>query len=85
MTTPDFDAIVVGGGPAGLMAAGACGARGRRVALFEKNRQLGRKLRITGKGRCNVTNGCTPRRPRPPLSVAAVFCGGPWPNSAPRT
>lgn len=61
MTTPDFDAIVVGGGPAGLMAAGACGARGRRVALFEKNRQLGRKLRITGKGRCNVTNGCTPQ------------------------
>ena len=54
-----FDAIVVGGGPAGLMAAGACAARGKRVALLEKNRQLGRKLRITGKGRCNVTNDCT--------------------------
>lgn len=56
-----FDAIVVGGGPAGLMAAGVCAARGKRVALFEKNRQLGRKLRITGKGRCNVTNHCTPQ------------------------
>ncbi len=57
--TPGFDTVIVGGGPAGLMAAGACAARGKRVALLEKNRQLGRKLRITGKGRCNVTNNCT--------------------------
>lgn len=54
-----YDVIVVGGGPAGLMAAGTAAARGRRVALLEKNRQLGRKLRITGKGRCNVTNHCS--------------------------
>lgn len=59
MSGQEFDAIVVGGGPAGLMAAGVCAARGNRVALFEKNRQLGRKLRITGKGRCNVTNRCS--------------------------
>lgn len=66
-----FDAIIVGGGPAGLMAAGTCAARGRRVALFEKNRQLGRKLRITGKGRCNVTNDCPPQQ-----AAAAAVRGG---------
>ncbi len=54
-----YDVIVVGGGPAGLMAAGTAAGRGYRVALLEKNRQLGRKLRITGKGRCNVTNHCS--------------------------
>ncbi len=58
--TADFDVIIVGGGPAGLMAAGVCAGRGLRAALFEKNRELGRKLRITGKGRCNVTNRCSP-------------------------
>lgn len=54
-----YDAIVIGGGAAGLMAAGTAASRGKRVCLLEKNRQLGRKLRITGKGRCNVTNNCT--------------------------
>lgn len=53
------DVIVVGGGAAGLMAAGTAAARGRRTILFEKNEKLGRKLRITGKGRCNVTNHCS--------------------------
>lgn len=53
------DVIVVGGGPAGLMAAGTAALRGRKVILFDKNEKLGRKLRITGKGRCNVTNNCT--------------------------
>ncbi|WP_322180421.1 NAD(P)/FAD-dependent oxidoreductase [Neglectibacter caecimuris] len=66
-----FDAIVAGGGPAGLMAAGIAAARGRRVALLEKNRQLGRKLRITGKGRCNVTNHCSVEE-----AVAAAPRGG---------
>lgn len=55
----NFDVLVVGGGAAGLMAAGTLLQRGRTVALFDKNQQLGRKLRITGKGRCNVTNDCT--------------------------
>ena len=54
----NFDVLVVGGGAAGLMAAGTLLQRGRTVALFDKNQQLGRKLRITGKGRCNVTNDC---------------------------
>lgn len=51
-----YDVIVVGGGPAGILAAGAAGARGRKVLLVEKNEKLGKKLFITGKGRCNVTN-----------------------------
>ncbi len=51
--------IVIGGGPAGMMAAGMAAEAGARVCLVEKNKQLGKKLRITGKGRCNLTNICT--------------------------
>ena len=51
-----YDVIVIGGGPAGMMAAGTAGARGLRVLLLEKNDHLGKKLLITGGGRCNVTN-----------------------------
>lgn len=50
---------VIGGGAAGLMAAGTAYENGADVTLFEKNPKLGRKLAITGKGRCNVTNNCT--------------------------
>lgn len=49
---------VIGGGAAGLMAAGRLAERGKQVVLIEKNPMLGKKLRITGKGRCNVTNAC---------------------------
>ena len=49
---------VIGGGPAGLMAAGLAAEAGASVTLFEKNPKVGRKLAITGKGRCNVTNNC---------------------------
>lgn len=52
--------IVIGAGPAGMLAAGFCGKGGKRTAIFEKNKIAGRKLRITGKGRCNVTNNCSP-------------------------
>ena len=52
----DYDVIVVGGGAAGLMAACTAAERGKRVLLLEKMDQAGRKLRITGKGRCNLTN-----------------------------
>lgn len=52
----DYDVIVVGGGAAGLMAACTAAERGLRVLLLEKMDQAGRKLRITGKGRCNLTN-----------------------------
>ena len=51
-----FDVIVVGAGPAGLLAAGSAAKAGRRVLVLEKMRQEGRKLLITGKGRCNITN-----------------------------
>ena len=51
-----FDVIVVGGGPAGMMAAGHAAEQGRRVLLLEKNRALGEKLKLTGGGRCNITN-----------------------------
>ncbi len=51
-----YDVIVIGGGPAGMMAAIEAGKRGKRVLLLEKNSSLGKKLLITGGGRCNVTN-----------------------------
>lgn len=50
--------VVVGGGAAGMMAAIAASEKGRRVILCEKNEKLGKKIYITGKGRCNVTNAC---------------------------
>jgi len=48
--------VVIGGGPAGLMAAGFAAANGAQVLLLEKNSMVGKKLRISGKGRCNITN-----------------------------
>lgn len=59
LSAVDFDVIVIGGGAAGMFAAITAGSRGKRVALLERNDRLGKKLRITGKGRCNVTNDCT--------------------------
>ena len=53
--------VVIGGGPAGMICAITAAERGLRVTLLEPNRMLGRKLRITGKGRCNITNNCDVR------------------------
>ena len=50
--------IVIGGGAAGMMAAIAAAENGHKVTLYEKNEKLGKKIYITGKGRCNVTNDC---------------------------
>ena len=54
----NYDVIVVGGGPAGMYAAITAARRGKKVLLLERNDRLGKKLLITGKGRCNVTNHC---------------------------
>ena len=51
-----WDVVVIGGGPAGMMAAGRLAERGASVILIEKNEKLGKKLLITGGGRCNMTN-----------------------------
>ncbi len=56
-----WDCVVVGGGAAGMMAAGRAAECGARVVVLEKNGRLGEKLRITGGGRCNVTNATTDR------------------------
>ncbi len=52
------EVLVIGGGAAGMMAAIIAAREGAKVTLFEKNEKLGKKLFITGKGRCNLTNGC---------------------------
>jgi predicted Rossmann fold flavoprotein len=56
---PEWDVVVIGGGPAGMIAAGRASSRRRKVLLLEKNKTLGKKLLITGGGRCNVTNNKT--------------------------
>jgi predicted Rossmann fold flavoprotein len=53
------DVVVIGGGAAGMLSAAVAAERGLSVLLLEKNDRLGLKLRITGKGRCNVTNDCS--------------------------
>ena len=76
-----FDGIVIGGGPAGMFAAITAAQNGSQVLLLEKNSRLGKKLLITGKGRCNVTNNCsaqevlqnTPRNGRFLFSAMAAF------------
>ena len=75
------EVIVIGGGAAGMMAALAASGAGARVTLLERNEKLGRKVYITGKGRCNVTNDCTrdeflrevPRNPRFLYSALNAF------------
>ena len=76
-----YDGIVIGGGPAGMFAAITAARNGQKVLLLEKNERLGKKLLITGKGRCNVTNDCgaqdvlqnTPRNGRFLYSAMTAF------------
>lgn len=63
MSTPEknassgrYDVLVIGGGPAGMMAATVAADAGKRVLMLEKNRSVGKKLNISGGGRCNITN-----------------------------
>ena len=67
-----FDVIVIGGGPAGMMSAIQASSRGKRVLLLEKNPHVGKKLLITGGGRCNVTNN----KPTPREMLARYKNGG---------
>ena len=60
MSGAGYDLVVVGGGAAGMMAAITAARLGAQVCLVERNPKVGRKLYITGKGRCNVTNHCSP-------------------------
>jgi predicted Rossmann fold flavoprotein len=55
-STTSYDVIVIGGGASGMMAAGRAAERGKKVLLIEKNATLGNKLKISGGGRCNITN-----------------------------
>lgn len=55
----NYDTLIIGGGPAGMMAAIASSYYGRKTLLLEKNKKLGKKLAMTGGGRCNVTNNGT--------------------------
>lgn len=55
------EVLVIGAGPAGMMAAGTAAQGGARVTIIDRNKRPGRKLLITGKGRCNVTNNCDTR------------------------
>ncbi|NKC68228.1 NAD(P)/FAD-dependent oxidoreductase [Vagococcus fluvialis] len=65
----NFDVIVVGGGTSGMMAAISAAENGATVAIIDKNRMLGKKLRLTGGGRCNVTNN------RPPEEIIDFIPG----------
>ncbi len=56
MDTTTYDVVVIGGGPAGLIAAGRAAELGAKTVLLEKNASLGKKLLLTGNGRCNLTN-----------------------------
>jgi predicted Rossmann fold flavoprotein len=67
------DVVVVGGGAAGLMASAVAARRGFNVVLLEPNSLLGKKLRITGKGRCNVTNDCDAKTLMENIPVNARF------------
>jgi predicted Rossmann fold flavoprotein len=60
MNRQKHDVIIIGGGAAGMLAAGFCARSGKSTLLIEKNEKLGKKIYITGKGRCNVTNNCPP-------------------------
>ena len=76
-----YEILIIGGGPAGMMAAVSAAGQGAKGLLLERNSRLGRNLLITGKGRCNVTNNCgrdtllnnIPRNPRFLYSAFAQF------------
>ena len=73
----EWDVLVIGGGAAGMMAAIAAAEQGAAVCLLEPNSRLGKKLNITGKGRCNLTNNCSQQE-----LMANIPCNGKFLYSA---
>ncbi len=79
----NYDLIVIGAGAAGCMAAGFAAENGLNVLLLDKNERVGRKVMITGKGRCNVTNNCDERdflsnvRTNPRFLYSALYAFSP--------
>ena len=77
----NFDVIIIGGGASGSIAGITSARLGKRVVIIEKNGFIGKKINITGKGRCNVTNNCTnddlikniPRNPKFLYSAFSMF------------
>lgn len=76
MNEQKADVVVIGGGAAGLLASGVAAERGLSVLLAEPNKILGKKLRITGKGRCNITNDCDTKTLMDNTPVNARFLYG---------
>ena len=83
MNTLNTDAVIIGGGAAGLLAAGYLGQKGMKTLIVEPNKLLGKKLRITGKGRCNVTNNCEVRQFLENVPVNGKFLYGAVSNFTP--
>jgi len=65
--------VVIGGGAAGMFASIAAAGCGHQVVVYEKNEKLGKKLYITGKGRCNITNACSMRSEQMQSFYTVVF------------
>ena len=75
----NVDALIIGGGAAGTYCAIHAAARGLRVAILEKNLDIGAKIRVSGGGRCNMTN----RDIAPPISlIIPIFAAPPWRGTA---
>ena len=73
------DIIIIGGGAAGMMAAYSAALAGGTAVVFEKNEKLGKKLYITGKGRCNFTNAADMQEFMETFQGIPVFCILPLP------
>jgi len=79
-----WDVAIIGGGPAGLMAAARAAERGRKTILLEKNREPGVKILLSGGTRCNLTHATDARASLKRLDPTADSCTPPWPALGPQ-